>query len=99
MYQLRQTDIFAKWLTGLRDTRATARILARLESSRLGNLGDTKSVGGGVREMRIHVGAGYRVYFTQRRKIVIYLLCGGTKSSQSRDIRRAQKILSELDDG
>ena len=63
MYQLRQTDIFAKWLKGLRDSKAKARILARLESVRLGNLGDTKAVGGGVRELRVHTGAGYRVYY------------------------------------
>ena len=99
MYQLRQTDVFAKWLAGLRDRRAKARVLARLESCRLGNLGDTKSVGGGLREMRVHVGAGYRVYFAQRRNIVILLLCGGTKSSQSRDIKRARQILDELDNG
>jgi len=84
-------------LTALRDKQAKARILARLEGKRLGNLGDTKSVGGSVREMRIHIGAGYRVYFALRRKVVILLLCGGTKSTQSRDIQRAQKILSELD--
>ena len=97
MYQLRQTDTFAKWLTALRDKQAKARILARLEGTRLGNLGDTKSVGGSVREMRIHIGPGYRVYFALRRKVVILLLCGGTKSTQSRDIQRAQKMLSELD--
>jgi putative addiction module killer protein len=68
-----------------------------LEATRLGNLGDTKSVGKSVREMRIHIGSGYRVYFALRRKVVILLLCGGTKSTQSRDIQRAQKMLSELD--
>jgi putative addiction module killer protein len=97
VYQLRQTDTFAKWLTALRDQQAKARILARLEATRLGNLGDTKSVGKSVREMRIHIGSGYRVYFALRRKVVILLLCGGTKSTQSRDIQRAQKMLSELD--
>jgi putative addiction module killer protein len=97
VYQLRQTDSFAKWLAALRDKQAKARILARLEATRLGNLGDTKSVGGSVSEMRIHIGPGYRVYFALRRKVVILLLCGGTKSTQSRDIQRAQKMLSELD--
>lgn len=98
MYRVRQTNAFARWLDGLRDTRAKARILVRLEACRLGNLGDTKAVGGGIRELRVHVGAGYRVYFIQRRNLVLLLLCGGSKSSQARDIKRAQHILAELDD-
>ena len=100
MYQLRQTDVFAAWLAGLRDVRAQARILARLESARLGNLGDCKAIGSGVREMRIHTGAGYRVYFVQKKEVILLLLCGGSKSSQSRDIARAKKMAQELkDDG
>jgi putative addiction module killer protein len=95
---LRQTDTFAKWLGGLRDAKVKARILARLESARLGNLGDTRSLGAGVREMRVHVGPGYRVYFAQRRGMVL-LLCGGDKSSQARDIERARLILAEVDEG
>ena len=98
MYHLRQTDAFAKWLVGLRDAKAKARILARLESARLGNLGDTRTLGGGVREMRVHDGAGYRVYFAQRRGTVL-LLCGGDKSSQPRDIERAKLMGAELDRG
>jgi putative addiction module killer protein len=82
----------------LRDAKAKARILARLESARLGNLGDTKALGG-VREMRVHVGPGYRVYFTQRHGAVLLLLCGGAKSSQVRDIERARLMLAELDEG
>ena len=66
---------------------------------RLGNLGDTRTVGGGVREMRVHVGPGYRVYFAQRHGGVLLLLCGGTKSSQARDIERARRMLAELDEG
>ena len=97
MYRLRQTNLFGKWLAGLRDTRAKARILARLESARLGNLGDCKNVGSGIREMRVHVGPGYRVYFVQRHKTVLLLLCGGDKSRQSRDIERARRILADLD--
>lgn len=97
MYQLQSTDTFDQWLRTLADLKARARILARLESARLGNLGDVKSVGDGVREMRVHVGPGYRVYFAQRGRVVLLLLCGGSKSSQSRDIARAQHILRELD--
>jgi putative addiction module killer protein len=98
VYHLKQTDTFAKWLHGLRDAKAKARILARLESARLGNLGDAKALSGGVGEMRVHVGPGYRVYFTQRHGTVL-LLCGGDKSSQARDIARARLILAEFDKG
>ena len=97
VYQIRQTSIFAKWLASLRDAKGKARILARLESCRLGHLGDTKAVGGGIKELRIHSGPGYRVYFVQRRKVVLLLLCGGSKSSQPRDIERAKRLLAELD--
>ncbi len=98
MYHLRQTDTFAKWLGGLRDAKAKARILARLESARLGNLGDAKTLGGGIREMRVHVGAGYRVYFVQRRGTLL-LLCGGDKASQQRDIERARLMWRNSTEG
>ena len=96
MHQLRQTEAFADWLRGLRDAKAKARILARLESARLGNLGDTRALGGGVHEVRVHVGPGYRVYFAHRHGAVL-LLCGGAKSRQARDIERARGMLAELD--
>jgi putative addiction module killer protein len=99
VYHLRQTETFAKWLGRLRDAKAKARILARLEAARLGNLGDTRTLGGGIREMRVHVGAGYRVYFTQQRGEVLVLLCGGDKSGQQRDIERARRMVAELDGG
>jgi putative addiction module killer protein len=98
VYHLRQTETFAKWLGGLRDAKAKARILARLESARLGNLGDTRTLGGGVGEMRVHVGPGYRVYCAQRHETML-LLCGGAKSSQARDVGRAKLILAEVDKG
>ena len=97
MLQLKQTEIFGKWLSDLRDIRAKARILARLESARLGNLGDARSVGDGVSELRIDVGAGYRVYFTRRQRVVIILLCGGDKSTQSKDIARAKLMVKQID--
>ena len=96
MYQVRQTDIFARWLVKLKDRKATARLLARIESLRQGNAGDSKSLGSGLHELRVHAGPGYRVYFTRRSGLVILLLCGGDKSSQSRDIARARKILNDL---
>ena len=97
MYQLQQTEIFSKWLSALRDNRAKARILARLDSARLGNLGDSKSVGAGVSEMRIDVGAGYRVYFSRRQTSAILLLCGGDKTTQPKDISRAKAMARKLD--
>lgn len=97
MFQLKQTEIFGKWLSDLRDIRAKARILARLESARLGNLGDTRSVGDGVSELRIDIGAGYRVYFTRRQRVVIILLCGGDKSTQGKDIARAKLMVQQID--
>ena len=96
MYQLQSTDVFDDWLRALQGRKGRARILARLESVQLGNLGDVKSVGAGVREMRIHFGPGYRVYFAQKGKIVLLLLCGGDKSTQTRDIAKAQRLLKEL---
>ena len=80
---------FANWLNVLRDTKARAKIRVRLDRLRLGNMGDCKSVGGGVHELRIDFGPGYRVYFGQDGNVVILLLCGGTKSTQSRDILTA----------
>jgi putative addiction module killer protein len=97
VFQIHQTEVFARWLAQLRDVRAKARILARLDSVRLGNLGDSKSVGGGVSEMRIDVGAGYRVYFTRRQRVIVILLCGGDKSTQTKDIAIAKLIVQEIE--
>ena len=97
MYQLRETDVFGKWLRALGDMRAKARILARLDSARLGNLGDAGSVGGGVSEMRVDVGAGYRVYFTRRQRVILVLLCGGDKSSQTKDIAHAKQMAKTVE--
>lgn len=99
MYHIRQTDTFRKWLAALRDTGGKARIVSRLDSAKLGNLGDAKSLGAGLFEMRIHVGPGYRVYYKKHREVLIVLLCGGDKSSQARDIERARKIAQELELG
>jgi putative addiction module killer protein len=77
------------------DAKGKARILARLESIAQGNLGDTKNLGNGVREIRVHVGPGYRIYFAQIDRIVLLLLCGGDKSTQKRDIERARQLLKD----
>jgi len=97
VFQIQQTDHFANWLVKLRDVRAKARILARLDSVRLGNLGDARSIGDGISEMRIDVGPGYRVYFTRRHRILVILLCGGNKSTQTKDIARAKSMAQEIE--
>ncbi|HEX3529051.1 MAG TPA: type II toxin-antitoxin system RelE/ParE family toxin [Thermoanaerobaculia bacterium] len=97
MYTLRQTQEFQDWLDGLKDLRAQIRIVARLRLAEAGNLGDWKSIGGGVSEMRVDVGPGYRLYFTRRGSLLIVMLAGGDKSTQSRDIKRAQRILDQLE--
>ena len=92
---LRSSD-FDAWLSHLPDQKAKARILARLASAIFGNFGDCEPVGEGVSEMRIHVGAGYRVYYTRTGSTVYVLLAGGTKASQARDILKAKKLAGEL---
>lgn len=94
MIELIRSATFDKWLSGLRDRRAAARIAARLDRVAAGNPGDVQPVGEGVSELRINYGPGYRVYFIQRGPVLIILLCGGDKSTQSRDIRQA-KVLAE----
>jgi putative addiction module killer protein len=95
--EVRQTTRFATWLAGLRDDRARARILKRLDRAKDGNLGDVAPVGEGVSEMRIFHGPGYRVYFVQRDKQLIVLLCGGDKSTQDADIAEAKVMAKEIE--
>lgn len=97
MFTVRQSQAFQDWLDGLKDPRAQVRIAARLRMAEAGNLGDWKSVGGDVSEMRVDFGPGYRLYFTRRGSILIVMLAGGDKSSQTRDIKRAQRILKLLE--
>ena len=94
MIELIRSATFDRWLSGLRDRRAVARIAARLDRMAAGNPGDVQPVGDGVSELRINYGPGYRVYFIQQGPVLIILLCGGDKSTQSRDIRQA-KVLAE----
>lgn len=97
MYSVRLTREFHAWLDGLRDQKAQVRIAARLRLAEAGNLGDWKAVGGGVSEMRVNFGPGYRLYFARRGNLLIVMLAGGDKSSQARNIKRAQQILKELE--
>ena len=95
---VRRTEEFLKWLRSLRDTKAKAKIVARIDRLALGNPVDVDSVGGGVSEMRIHYGPGYRVYFARRGEEVVLLLCGGDKGSQRSDIATAKRLAGELED-
>ena len=94
--EIRKTDVYGKWLDGLRDVRARARVLARVERLAAGNAGDVKPVGEGVSELRINYGPGYRVYYTQRGSELIILLAGGDKSGQANDIKSALRLARNL---
>jgi putative addiction module killer protein len=97
MYEVLQTSVYTAWFRSLRDKSAKGRIVARIERVQLGNFGDATSVGGGVHELRMDFGPGYRVYYTRRGEQIILLLCGGDKRSQKRDISRAKKLATELE--
>ena len=96
MAELRQTSVFAKWLGGLRDRQARARIQVRLDRLALGLAGDVKPVASGVSELRIDHGPGYRVYFKRKGDDVVILLAGGDKRTQDRDIQRALALARDL---
>lgn len=98
MFEIRTTRVFARWLDGLRDVRARARVLVRIERLADGNPGDVKPVGEGVSEMRIDYGPGYLVYFIQRGEEVIVLLAGGDKRTQAADIQRALRLVRNLEE-
>ena len=98
MNTFHQTDTFSSWLSKLKDVKAKARILARIRSAEYGNFGDCAPVGEGVSEMRLHFGPGYRLYFWQEGSQVYWLLCGGDKSSQKRDIERAKILRCEVEE-
>jgi putative addiction module killer protein len=91
-YQTREgKNPFNQWLDELNDQNVVARILARLARVRRGNLGDCKTVGDGVSELRVDYGPGYRIYFGQTGIALVILLCGGDKRTQARDIQRAKQ--------
>ena len=96
MIEVRRTEFFNEWLARLDDEKAKAKVAARIDRLAQGNLGDVKSVGGRVSELRIDYGPGYRVYFTRRGKALIILLTGGHKGSQTKDIKAAIGIAAAL---
>ena len=95
---MHKSVVFNRWLSRLRDRRAVARILLRIDRLASGNPGDTRAVGSGVSELRIDHGPGYRVYFLQDSDVTVLLLCGGDKSTQSQDIERAHRLADEWRD-
>ena len=97
MNTFERSEEFNEWLAELKDKVGRARIILRIRSAEHGNFGDCASVGEGVSEMRIHVGPGYRAYFTRRSEVIYLLLLGGNKSSQKRDIKRAIEMARALD--
>ena len=96
MVEVRQTEVFSKWLRELRDRQARARIQTRIDRLQLGLAGDVKSVGEGVSELRIDYGPGYRVYFVWRGRELVILPAGGDKRTQDRDIKTAMELARNL---
>jgi len=96
MIEIRKTSAYAKWLDGLRDIQARARILVRIERLAAGNPGDVRPVGEGVSELRIDYGPGYRVYFKRQGVTIVILLAGGDKRTQAKDIKTALRLAHNL---
>jgi putative addiction module killer protein len=96
VFEVRESEIFSTWLQGLKDDKTRAIIAARIRRLAFGNPGDVRPVGGGISELRVDYGPGYRVYYVQRGAVLIVVLCGGDKKSQQRDIKLAQKLAREL---
>ncbi len=98
MMILQQTATFKKWRSQLKDARALGLIASRLDRLSFGHMGDVEPIGEGISELRIHYGSGYRIYFKRKGNVIIILLCGGDKSTQTKDIRAAKRLARELDE-
>jgi putative addiction module killer protein len=98
MVEIIKSDTFDRWLRKLRDPQAKARVEMRIRRLSLGNAGDVQPIGGGLSEMRIDYGPGYRLYYMQQGSVLIILLCGGDKRTQQKDIAKARKIALEWKD-
>ena len=95
-YEVRVTAEFSRWLTELKDRVAQEAIVARLARVAIGGFGDHKNEGDGISALRIHYGPGYRAYYTVRGRLVVFMLVGGTKRNQDKDIARARKLAKEI---
>ena len=96
MIEVRKTEVYTNWLDSLRDVRARARVLVRVERLAAGNPGDVRPVGEGVSELRIDYGPGYRVNFTKQGGMIVVLLAGGDKRTQSQDVKTALRLARNL---
>jgi putative addiction module killer protein len=96
VFEVQRTDEFSSWLAALADQQAVAKIASRIERLGFGNAGDVKPVGQGISEMRLTYGPGYRIYYKQTSKTIVLILCGGDKSTQENDIKRAKEIAAQL---
>ena len=99
IYKIITTDSFDNWLENLKNIKDRSRIADRIDRIKEGNLGDVKTVGDGISELRFHFGSGYRIYFIKQYNTIIILLCGGNKNTQSKDIKKAKEIAREVLDG
>ena len=96
MIEVRKTDVYARWLDSLRDARAQARVLVRVERLAAGNPGDVRPVGEGVSVLRIDYGPGYRVYYKKQGHMIVILLAGGDKRTRSDDVKTALRLARNL---
>ena len=96
MYEVQKTEVFDSWLATLADQTAVAKIASRIERLEMGNPGHVEPVGDGVSEMKIDYGPGYRVYYERTGKTIMLLLCGGGKSTQRKDIKRAKELAAQF---
>lgn len=96
-YEIETTNVFDRWLAGIKDITFRARIISRFDRVQLGNLGDHRDLGDGLLELRFFFGPGFRIYCTIRERTIVFLLCGGDKSTQSKDIERAKAIMADLE--
>jgi len=97
-YELRKTEHFEKWLSGLRDKQTSLRIVRRIDAMAAGSFGDHKAIGPDLFELRLFFGPGYRVYYTIQGREIVFLLIGGDKTTQTKDIVKAKELLQKLED-
>lgn len=96
MIEIRETEVYKKWFGAIKDIKTKSVIDVRIRRVSLGNFGDVEPVGRGISELKIDYGPGFRVYFLNQRNIIVILLCGGEKSTQSKDIKKAQELAQKI---
>ncbi len=96
MIEIRETEVYKKWFTTIKDKKTKAIIDVRIKRVSLGNFGDVEPIGKGVSELKIDYGAGFRIYFLNQGNIIVILLCGGDKSTQAKDIQKAHALAQQI---